>query len=131
MRHGERVPELHGLRAKHDFVRGKKLLQLHFHMIGHDSIEEAIFLRYLAHVREHHPTATVPGIFADEKLFNDARTLLAELGDEAFFGPMSQGATGAGEWGAFGGGTTWDRARFEHHATSMTPRRARSCSRRW
>ncbi|MBI2373943.1 MAG: hypothetical protein HYV07_08095 [Deltaproteobacteria bacterium] len=117
-----RVPELHALRAKHDFVGTKKLLQLHFHMIGQESIEEAIFLRYLAHVRAHHSKATVPGVFADEKLFNDARTLLDELGDQPFFAPMSHGAAGTDEWGDFSGGTTWDRARFEKHAASTDPK---------
>ena len=117
-----RVPALHALRTKHTFVGKKKLLQLHFHMVGHESIEEAIFLRYLTRVRADHPKATVPGLFADEKLFSDARGMLDELGDDAFFGPMNLGAAGNDEWGAFGGGSTWDRTRFEKCAASTDPK---------
>jgi len=37
-----RLPELHPLRAKHGFVGQKRLLELHFHMIGQESIEAAV-----------------------------------------------------------------------------------------
>src|SRR5260370_25626611 len=37
------IPELHPLREKYPFVGEKKLLELHFHMIGQESIESAIF----------------------------------------------------------------------------------------
>jgi hypothetical protein len=117
-----RVPELHPLRPKHEFVGSKKLLQLHFHMIGHESIEEAIFLKYLGHVKEHHPNATLPGLFADEKLFQNALAILEELGDEAFFAPMNREAQGSSEWGEFGGEGSWDRARFLRHASSTSPK---------
>lgn len=116
-----RVPELHPLRPKHDWVGRKKLLQLHFHMVGNESIEEAVFLKYVQHVRVHHPEATVPGLFADEQLFEDAKKLMDELGDESFFAPMNAGAGGDDAWGAFGGGDTWDRARFEAAAASHEP----------
>ena len=42
-----RLPQLHELRAKHGFVGEKKLLELHFHMVGQDSIEGAIFGEYI------------------------------------------------------------------------------------
>ncbi len=133
-----RVPELHPLRAKHDFAGKKKLLQLHFHMVGFESIEEAIFRRYLTFSKTHHPAARVPGVFADEKLFNDAATLLDELGDDAFFAPMNNAANAPNaalattstptpistgdEWGEFAGHTTWDRNRFDHCVTSTEPK---------
>jgi len=117
-----RVPELHALRPKYDFVGKKKLLQLHFHMIGHRSIEEAIFLRYIKHVRAEHPAATIPGLFADEQLFTDARKLMDELGDDTFFAPMNPSGAGNEVWGEFGGAAIWDRARFEHHAASSEPK---------
>ena len=117
-----RIPELHALRAQFDWVGQKKLLKLHFHMVGHTSIEEAIFLRYIEHVRAHHPEATVPGLFADEKLFDDARRSLDELGEEAFFAPMNEGAEGDTEWGAFGGASTWNRERFEAASESSDPK---------
>ncbi|MFW6086121.1 MAG: hypothetical protein ACODAG_02870 [Myxococcota bacterium] len=119
-----RVPELHPLRDKHPFVGDKKLLQLRFHMIGHEGeLEDAIFRHYVQHVRERHPEAPLPGLFADEKLFEDARTLLDELGDDAFFAPMNEGAAPARPgWGVMGGAKAWDRARFERTAASTDPK---------
>jgi len=38
-------PMLHALREPHPFVGKKKILQLHFHMVGQDSIEAAVFGR--------------------------------------------------------------------------------------
>ncbi len=112
-----RVPELHPLRPKHEWAGKKKLLQLHFHMVGQHSLEEAIFVRYLDLVREQHPSAPVPGLFADEKLFRDARALLDELGDDdKFFAPMNE--SGDAEWGTFGGGEAWTRERFDEVSSS-------------
>ena len=115
-----RVPELHPLREKHPFVGTKKLLQLHFHMIDKSGIESAIFDEYVQHVREHHPEAVLPGLFADEKLFEDARSLLEQLGDEPFFERLNEGSPSAEGWGDLAQG--WDRERFEACATSTNPR---------
>lgn len=108
-----RLPELHSLREKHEFVGKKKLLQLHFHMVGRNSIEEAIFTEYVGFAERHHPMATVPGVFADEKLFEDARRMLEELGDEAFFRPMNADAQADAGWGEFATAGGWDRESFE------------------
>lgn len=117
-----RVPELHGLRSSFGWVGEKKLLQLHFHMVGHESIEEAVFLRYLAYLKAHRPEAPIPGLFADEQLFADARRMLDELGDEAFFAPMNEGRTADSAWGSFGGDAPWDRARFDAASASLDPK---------
>lgn len=109
-----RMPEFHGLRDKHGFIGKKKLLEMHFHMVGSDSLEEAIFTKYIDYVKTHHPEATIPGLFADEELFDNARRLLDEIGEEAFFKPMNSDADE--DWGALGAG--WDRARFEAAAES-------------
>jgi hypothetical protein len=106
-----RLPELHELRGKHGFVGTKKLLELQFHMIGQQSIEGAIFSGYIAHVRAKHPDAPLPGLFADEGLFENAERMRATLGDEAFFAPMNQGGRADAGWGDVG--TRWDRERFE------------------
>ena len=112
-----RLPELHGLREKHPFLGKKKLLLLHFHMIGQESIEAAVFSRYVEHVRTHHSTETLPGLFADEKLFDDARRMLEELGEDAFFAPMNEGPPGGG-WGKLGAANRWNRERFERAVAS-------------
>lgn len=116
-----RIPELHALRAKHAFVGERRLLKLHFHMVGRSSIEEAVFGGYVAFVRAHHPAATVPGLFADEQLFADARAMLDELGDAAFFAPMNADVADGGEWGELGSEARWDRERFEATATATEP----------
>ena len=116
-----RIPELHALREAHPFIGTKKLLQLHFHMVGQDSIEAAVFGRYVEHVRQHHPGATVPGLFADEQLFADARRMLDELGDERFFGPMNSGVAPKPGWGAIRNVTVWSRSRFDDAVASSDP----------
>jgi hypothetical protein len=115
-----RVPELHALRDKYGFVGKKKLLELHFHMVGKDNIESAILGGYVDHVAEHYPEATIPGVFADDQLFEDARRMLDELGDAAFFAPMNAGvqATAQEGWGEFAGEALWDRERFDRAASS-------------
>lgn len=117
-----RIPELHALRDPHAFIGKKKLLQLHFHMVGQDSIEAAIFGRYIEHVRRHHPEATVPGLFADEQLFADAIRMRDELGDARFFGPMNDGAAAKAGWGGLKDVTVWSRERFEQAAVSTDPK---------
>ena len=117
-----RVAELHPLRERHAFVGKKKLLQLHFHMVGQDSIEAAVFGRYVDFVRTHHPEAAVPGLFADERLFDDAARMLAELGDERFFAPMNEGSTSGAGWGKLSGVAVWGRERFERAAASTDPK---------
>jgi hypothetical protein len=114
-----RIPELHPLRARHDFVGTKRLLELHFHMIGQDSIEAAVFGGYVRHVARAHPEAALPGLFADEGLFDNAASLLAKLGDDAFFAPMNAGATADAGWGDFG--QRWDRERLRAATTSPDP----------
>ena len=115
--------ELHGLRGKHSFAGGKNLLELHFHMIGKDSLESALLGRYVAHVQEHHPDAPTPAVFADEALFDNARQMLDKQGAELFFKELNQGTRGASsdDWGEFGEGA-WDAERFEACASSGDPK---------
>ena len=120
-----RIPELHALREANGFIGKKKLLQLHFHMVGQDSIEAAVFGRYVEYVRQNHPEATVPGLFADEKLFADATRMLDELGDAKFFGPMNENVAPVSVltgWGQISSVTVWSRERFTEAAASTDPR---------
>ena len=112
-----KIPQLHPLRDKHDFVGKKKLLQLRYHMIGARAFEEKVLGEYVDFVRTHHPDAPMPGVFADEELFENARQMMAEIGEEKFFTKM--GGEKAG-WGTLA--TGWDRARFDEHATSAEPK---------
>ena len=109
-----RIPELHELRARHADVVGRKLVQLDFHFIGKSKLEVGLFARYVEFVTTHHPTARLPGLFADTPLFDAAARFLDTMGDEAFFGPLNQGDAGADDsaWGALAG-PRWTRERFE------------------
>ncbi len=111
-----RNPAFHALRQKFDFVGKKKLCQLSFHMIGAQSLEEKIFSSYVALVQTEHPDAPIPGLFADEKVFEDARRLMESLGDEKFFAAMGSPKKG---WGKVT--QAWDRARFDEASTSTEP----------
>lgn len=108
-----RLPEFHPLREKHAFLGKKKLLQLHFHMIGAESLEQKLLGGYVEHVRKHHPEADLPGVYADEELFDNARSMMEKVGEEKFLGALGGEKKG---WGALAQG--WTRERFEAHATS-------------
>jgi hypothetical protein len=112
-----RIPELHARRDKHAYVGKKKLLQLHFHMIGAKSLEAAVFSQYIEVVQKRHPDSTIPGLFADDELFEDARRLLEQVGDEQFFAEIGGAKKG---WGKRGAG--WDREKFDASASSTDPK---------
>lgn len=112
------IPALHPLRAKHAFVGQKKLLQLRYHMIGADNLESKLLGEYVEFVRRAHPEAPLPNVFADQELFDNARSTLAHVGEDAFFGRMG-GQVSEG-WGKLR--TAWNRERFEEHATSEDPK---------
>jgi hypothetical protein len=112
------LPALHPLRAKHAFVGQKQLLQLRYHMIGADNLESKLLGEYVDFVKRTHPEAPLPNVFADQELFDNARSTLAAVGDEAFFARMG-GEVSEG-WGKLR--TAWNRERFEEHATSEDPK---------
>lgn len=115
-------PELHPLRTKHAFVGERKLLELHFHMIGRKNVESAIFGTYVGYVKAKHPEATLPGLFADADLFTDAAQLLDELGETKFFAPLNAGASEeAAGWGELANEARWTRERFDATRASTVP----------
>lgn len=119
--HAWRIPELHPLREPHDRVVKGRLLELHFHMVGKQSIEAAVFSGYLAHCKAHHPDAPIAPLFADEELFADAAGLLKEVGDEQFFAKLNEGETDDKGWGELASECRWDRERFDVAAGSTEP----------
>jgi hypothetical protein len=116
-----RIPELHALRSKYPFAGDRKLLQLHFHMIGQPSIEAAVFGGYLDLCEKQHQRAPIPPLFADEGLFADAKKLLDQMGDAAFFAKMNEGAPAGDGWGSIGQGARWDHDRFDVATRSNDP----------
>jgi hypothetical protein len=83
-----------------------------YHMVGAHDMESAVLGQYAEHVRRVQPDAPVPGFYLAESLFDDARGLRAQMGDEAFFGRLNEGRSAGGDgWGALESG--WDAASFE------------------
>ncbi len=123
-----RRPELHALRVDFPWIGEATILELHVHMLNQPNVETPIFRAYLNHVREHHPEADLPALFADERLFEDAQSLLTRLGEEKFFAPMNEAKAKAkatakaktssrrermGKTKARSHTGIWDRARFD------------------
>ena len=111
------ITELAGAVAKaNEWTKGKRFLVVPYHMIGATSMESAILGRYADHVRSVHPEAPTPGFYQADRLFEDARSLRATMGDEAFFRALNDAVRGGsdggpGGWGALGSG--WDAAGFD------------------
>ena len=93
--------ELAPLVQKHSWLTGKKLMLVPFHMIGAESLEQAVFTQYLAYVNRVHPGHPSPAVFLGEPVLEQADALRAQMGDEKFF-PALGAADG---WGDLSG---WD-----------------------
>lgn len=106
------IPELAEAIAAGDAVLSQKTFELvPFHMVGAESMEQAIFGGYVKHVQDADPEALLPGVYADEPLFEQAEVSRAQLGDEAFFAAINDGQSGGGEWGALE--AIWDLSSYE------------------
>ncbi|MFW6333519.1 MAG: phage resistance protein, partial [Thermodesulfobacteriota bacterium] len=114
------IPELAEVIARHNpWMEGKKFLLIPYHMIGARNMESAILGGYADSVRQIHPEAGIPGVYLAEKLFEDAQSFRARMGDAAFFAALSEVSAGEEDgWGELGGG--WDADRFDR-AVSAPP----------
>lgn len=116
-------PELQQVIAKHDSdLEDRKILPLAFHLLGAQSMEEALFRGYLRQIEQRHPGAPLPAVHRSDKLLNDADSMRASLGDEQFFAKLNRldsatevGATESDPWSAVLGpaGGGWDAASYD------------------
>ena len=107
---------LEGVVTRHgDWLAGRHFLLVPYHMIGKPSLEAAVLGGYAARVAELHPDAPTPGVYRSAGLFDDARRLRAEIGDETFFARVNEtGASTAGAAAGWGNlSARWDAASFE------------------
>lgn len=88
----------------------QRFLTVPFHLIGATSLESAIFGRYVSYVRDLHPDAPMPEVFADEPILDNADALRATMGDEQFFAALGASDDSGDGWGDLGG---WDAARYD------------------
>ena len=89
------IAELSGPIARHDpALQGRRILPLTFHLLGAQSLEQALFDGYLRQVRELHPQATPPLLHQSSRLLQDADRLRVQIGDASFFGGLNEGSGG-------------------------------------
>jgi hypothetical protein len=102
------IPELAPVVAKLSWTEGQKFLLVPYHLLGANSLEQAVLGHYVEYVRGIHPEAPLPAVYEAEGLFANAESLRADLGDEKFFARLNRGKEGQGEgWGTFATGA-WD-----------------------
>jgi len=113
------IPELAEPIAAHEpTLRSATFALVPFHMIGAESMEQAIFGGYVEHLRRQDPDAAPPGVYADGPLFEQAEVSRRQLGEDGFFAELnaseSDGSGDGGGWGeltAAWTAETYDEAR--------------------
>jgi hypothetical protein len=106
------IPELAPVVDRHNaWTQQRRFLMVPFHMIGAESVENAVLGGYAEYVRRVHPEARVPGFYLGERLFEDARIEREHYGDEAFFARLNRRPDAETEWGDLEG--AWDSDSFE------------------
>jgi len=104
--------------ARHDDVLlDKAILPLAFHLIGAESMEEALFAGYIRQIAQLHPGAPLPALHESDVILRDAERLRLRDGDERFFAGLNGGAAagdgGADPWSRLIGDTgTWTAASY-------------------
>ncbi|MFG2042147.1 phage resistance protein [Dactylosporangium sp. NPDC048998] len=88
-------------KADEAWLRGKKILNLTFHMLDAQSVEQAVLEGYLRQVTALHPEAPAPAVHLSAALLADAARLREDLGDERFFARLG----GSGLTPGTGGGS--------------------------
>jgi hypothetical protein len=103
--------ELQAVVARHDDVLlDKKVLPLAFHLIGAESLEQALFRGYIRQVSRLHPGAVLPALHESDGILADAERQRARDGDERFFAGLNGGAgagSGGDPWSNLLGEGTW------------------------
>ena len=106
------IPELAPVVDRHNaWTQQRRFLMVPFHMIGAESVENAVLGGYADYVRRVHPEARVPGFYLGERLFDDARAQRAHYGDDAFFARLNNRGQAESGWGDLEG--AWDAGSFE------------------
>jgi hypothetical protein len=104
--------ELQAVIARHDDVLlDKNVLPLAFHLIGAESLEQALFLGYIRQITRLHPEAPLPALHESDAILRDAERQRARDGNERFFAGLNGGADSGGEADAWsrliGSSGTW------------------------
>jgi len=107
------IPELAGAITKNnDKLEGKKFLQVPYHMIGADSMEQAILGGYVKFIEKTHPDAPLPPLYRSADILANADDLRASMGDAAFLSKLNEGRSSDDGWGELAG-EAWTAERYE------------------
>lgn len=100
--------ELQPVVAHHDdILLDRKVLPLAYHLLGAESLEQALFDGYLRQVRGRFPNAPLPALHQSDGILADAENLRASYGDDRFFAELN-GGPGAGDpWAGLLGSGSW------------------------
>lgn len=96
------IPDLAATIAQHDAeLKARSFGLVPFHMIGAESMEEAILGGYVKYLQKVDPDVAPPAVYRDAPIFEQAEASRAQLGDDAFFARLNEGKQGGG-WGDLG-----------------------------
>jgi len=112
--HARSLPGLQATVAKHERALGARLFAVDYHLLGSESLEQALFSGYVTAVARRHPDAPVPVLHTSDGLLDDADHLREQFGDATFFEKLGGGAPEEAGWGDQASGWTaeaYDAAR--------------------
>ena len=100
--------ELQPVIARHDDVLlDRQVLPLGFHLLGAESLEQALFDGYLRQIGQLHPGALLPAVHHSDGILADAERQRARDGDERFFAGLNGGDSESDPWSKLLGVGTW------------------------
>ena len=109
-------PELQPILAGHDDVLlDRKVLPVAFHLLGAESMEQALFDGYLRQIEQLHPGAPLPAIHQSDGVLADAERMRTQIGDDKFFAGLNGDANegSVDPWAALLGSGTWSPSSYD------------------
>ncbi|APE37126.1 phage resistance protein [Nocardia mangyaensis] len=95
LRHNTAAREVPGLAEPiadaDDWLQGRKVLCLTFHMLSARSVEQAVLEGYLNQITALHPEAELPAVHQSDSMLVNAAEHRKDLGDEKFFAKLAGG----------------------------------------
>jgi len=108
-------PALQPVIARHDAaLEGRSILRLAYHVLGANSLEEALLGGYVKQLRELHPDAPLPAVHTSDGILRDGEAQRELLGDERFLDRLGGGPAASRDmWSGLLGGSGWTRESYD------------------
>jgi hypothetical protein len=97
-------------------LRDKNILPVAFHLLGAESMEQALFSGYLRAIERRNPGAPLPALHESDALLADAERMRQRDGDDRFLAGLNSSAAQNPDdpWsGLLGTGTTWTTESYD------------------